>query len=116
MPAQYYFNSLSVAAAQFDKLGKHDLAEPIYRNLVRFVAPRLPGEPAQVAYIESVKLLATNLEKQGKQAEADELRKETLVGALKRAASSKAAVSEEAATGGGERGFVCIVYRMYSMI
>ena len=92
MPAQYYFNSLSVAAAQFDKLGKHDLAEPIYRNLVRFVAPRLPGEPAQVAYIETVKLLATNLEKQGKQAEADELRKETLVGALKRAA------------GGGGRG------------
>ena len=101
-----FLQCLVAAATQFDKLGKHELAEPIHRKLVRAVA-RPPGEPQQAAYpasayLTAVKRLATNLEKQGKQAEADELRKETLVGALKRAASSKAAVSEEAATGGGE--------------
>ena len=89
MPPMLYFQCLDAAAASFDKLGKHELAEPIHRKLVSFVQ-RPPGQPVQAAYTTAVKLLVANLEKQGKDAEADELRKECLTDVLKRAQSLKA--------------------------
>jgi hypothetical protein len=85
---QVFGKCLASASIVFEKFGKYELAEPIHRKFLDFCKQGAQG------YNSTIKRLVENLEKQGKQAEADELRKENLVSTLKRATSSKAAVEE----------------------